>query len=220
MRHTFTAAALVSLGACASTPAPRPAGAADVEVTPSTSPAATAPATAPGVAPLTPGTFGPGVYEPEFRHGDQRRYRSYLFFADGRFEFRVAGYDRLPSVACTFHDAVAYGGNWRREGDAVQLRVTWEDRIQGGHRAESPERGCTDEGGSFTRTTLQTPRDLALAVGVCATGFLREEAPCVTLDGTPWYRTSPEGADPREAWYSWCADLPASGRPDLCRERR
>jgi len=220
MRHPSIVVALVSIGACASAPTPAPASA------PAPPPAAAAPATtaapdgSPAAARLTPGTFGPGVYEPDFRHGDQRRHRSYLFFPDGRFEFRVAGYDRLPSVACTFHDAVAYGGNWRREGDAVSLRITWEDRIQGGHRAESPERGCTDEGGSFTRATLTVQRSLSLAVGVCATGFLYAEAPCVTLDGTPWYRTSPEGADPREAWYAWCADLPAAARPALCRERR
>jgi len=220
MRHTSIVAALVFLEHCSSTSAPPPASAANASATPSPSPVAAAPVGSPAVAPLRPGTFGPGVYEPEFRHSDQRRYRSYLFFADGRFEFRIAGYDRLPSVACTFRDAVAYGGNWRREGAAVSLRVTWEDRIQGGHRAESPVRGCTDEGGSFARTTLVAPRDLSLALGVCATGFLREEAPCVTLDDTPWYRTSPEGADPREAWYAWCADLPAAERPALCRERR
>lgn len=218
--------ALVSLAACASSPAPQAAtAAAAVESTAPTPagtevgngavPASAAPAPRPGA-----GTFGPGVWEPEFRPGEARRDRSYLFLEDGRFEHRIAGYEALPSVACTFHDPVAYGGTWRRDGDAVALRVTWEDHIRGGHRAESPTRGCTNEGGAFARTELPAPRDERLPLGVCAAGFLFPEAPCVTLGGAPWYRTSAEGAEVRAAWYTWCARLPEATRPALCRERR
>jgi hypothetical protein len=221
MRYPPIAAALMALGGCASAPAASPASPVNVSVpTAPTAPSPAVVASSPAVAPLTPGTFGPGLYEPEFRHGDVRRYRSYLFFADGRFEYRIAGYERLPSVACSFRDAVAYGGTWRREGDAVRLHVTWEDTIRGGHAVESPERGCTEEGGAFLRTTLQAPRGVSLALGACATGFLHEEAPCVLLDGAPWYRTSPEGTDARDAWYAWCAALPASQRTALCHNRR
>ncbi|MFO0605779.1 MAG: hypothetical protein U0324_21530 [Polyangiales bacterium] len=223
MRPTHLALALASLAACASSQTPAPA-APHADPVPA-APTATAPEAAPGPEAVTPrpgaGTFGPGVWEPDFRHaGDTRRYRSYLFFEDGRFELRVAGYDHLPTVACNLRDAVASGGTWRREGDDVVLRTAWEEHVHGGRRAESPVRGCTDEGGSFARTELRTPREERVAVGVCAAGFLYPEAPCVTLGGEPWYRTSPDGAEPRAAWYAWCDALPEPQRPGVCRERR
>ncbi len=171
MRPTPLAFALASLAACASSRTPAPA-APHADPDPATTPTV-APETAPSPEAVAPrpgaGTFGPGVWEPDFRHaGDTRRYRSYLFFEDGRFERRVGGYDHLPSVACNLREAVASGGTWRREGDDVVLRTAWEDHVRGGRRAESPVRGCTDEGGSFARTELHAPREERVAVGVCA----------------------------------------------------
>jgi hypothetical protein len=237
MRGPFVVAALVTLASCSAASTPVPVATPQrqpLETTSTVLPSGAEngltarPEASGGDSNPTPsmqrsgaGTFGAGVWEPDFRHtGETRRHRSYLIFDDGRFEHRVDGYDHLPTLACTFRDPVAYGGSWRRDGGDLVLRVTWEDHVRGGHRVESPLHGCLDEGGTFIRSELRIPREERISLGACAAGFLYPEAPCISLNGAPWYRTSPEGSEPRAAWYAWCDTLPPSQRPGICTQRR
>lgn len=148
-----------------------------------------------------------GLWERGFGHGNNHRNEALLLFADGTFERRAGGYELLPEPDCALAGPVAVGGRYRVEGSALVLDVRWEDHVRGGTRATSddPSNPCRVRGGTLARADLAPPRAETLPLDRCPS---EAETPCLRLGDAAWYRTGARGADPREAWYAFCAQSP------------